>query len=483
MLDSATPPGTVATDGTSVEGEKSAVALTSVVAAVALTAMKTVVGLATGSLGLLAEAAHSALDLVAAVITLLAVRAAARPADGEHPYGHAKVENLSALAETALLLATCAWIVYEGVRRLLFHQVEVEATLWAFAVIGVSIVVDVGRSRALLRVARKTGSQALEADALHFSTDVWSSSVVLVGLGFVWLAAELRTAWLAKADAVAALVVAVIVIWVSLRLGRRSVGDLLDEVPRGLRERLAAALRVDGVRAVSRVRVRRSGPESFVDCTLRVEPGASLERGHRIADEAESAVRRLLPGADVVVHVEPDEGPAAAGGEPIPAVARRVASGLGLATHSLHLARGRDQLSLELHVEVPGELSVAEAHRQATDLEVALQAALPEVTSVVTHIEPATDPAQPVEAGTTELAEVVAHLEAVGRRHGLARPAHEVSLSRVGGELHLACHWAMDADAPIAEAHRLTEALELSLRERCPQLARVVIHVEPPDAP
>jgi len=198
--------------------EKRFVAFSSVLAAVFLTAMKVAVGVSTGSIGILAEAAHSSLDLVAAVVTLWAVRSAGRPADPEHTYGHAKIENLSALFETALLLLTCLWIVYESIERLFFHPAHVEPTAWAFAVMSISIVVDVSRSRALARTAKKYGSQALEADALHFSTDVWSSAVVLLGLALVVVSHRTGVAWLAKADAVAALVVAAIVVALSLNL-------------------------------------------------------------------------------------------------------------------------------------------------------------------------------------------------------------------------------------------------------------------------
>jgi cation diffusion facilitator family transporter len=462
--------------------EKQRVALTSVVAAVLLTAMKVVVGVSTGSLGVLSEALHSALDLVAALITLFAVRAAARPADDKHPYGHGKVENLSALVETALLLVTCVWIIYEAVRRLLFAHVEVEPSIWAFAVLAVSIVVDISRSRALRRVAVKTGSQALEADALHFSTDVWSSSVVMVGLGLVWLARELGRPGLVKADAVAALVVAGIVVWVGLRLGRRSVADLLDEVPPGLKERVEEAARVDGVREVVRVRVRRSGPESFVDCTLRVEAGASLERGHHIAEAAENAIRGVLPGADVVVHVEPGDEPQEAGAASVPAVVRRVASALGLPAHDLHLQRLPGGLSLELHVEVPEHLSVADAHARTDELEAAIRDALPDLRRVVTHIEPAEGCAIPQAARPAAESAVRVMLEDLAACREEVADAHDVTVCRVGEELHLTCHLTVEPDTPIADAHRVTQELEEALRNRFPDLGRVVIHVEPPDA-
>jgi len=242
--------------------EKRRVALASLAAAVLLTVLKLVVGLMTNSLGILSEAAHSALDLVAAAMTLWAVRVSSQPADQTHTYGHGKFENLSALGETALLLATCVWIIYEGIGRLYFGgEVEVDANLWAFLVVVISIVVDFSRSRALSRAAQKHRSQALEADALHFSTDIWSSAVVLFGLAAVAAGRSLGVPWLVKADAIAALAVAGIVIWVSFRLGKKSIDDLLDSVPRQLREDVAtAAAGVPDVEGVRQVRVRRSGP-------------------------------------------------------------------------------------------------------------------------------------------------------------------------------------------------------------------------------
>ena len=292
-------------DAGQAEREKRLVAASSVAAAVLLTGMKVVVGLQTGSIGILSEAAHSLLDLVAAAVTLWAVRASARPADRDHPYGHGKIENFSALFETGLLLATCVWIAYEAVKRLLFENVHVEATIWSFAIMFVSIVVDISRSRALSRAAKKHRSQALEADALHFSTDVWSSSVVIVGLLAVVASEAFGIPWLARADAVAALGVAGIAVLISLRLGKKSVDDLLDAVPPDLLSQVAAAAQVEGVREVSQVRVRRSGPDVFADATLEVDRGLSLEAAHELTERAEQAIRLAVPGSDVVVHTHP----------------------------------------------------------------------------------------------------------------------------------------------------------------------------------
>ena len=223
--------------------EKQSAALSSLLAAIGLTGFKIVVGLMTGSLGILAEAAHSGLDLVAAFMTFLAVRISGRPADSTHPYGHGKVENLSALFETLLLLATCVWIVMEATHRLRFHTGEIEVNAWSFVVMATSIAIDVSRSRMLYRAARKFNSQALEADALHFQTDIWSSAVVIVGLVAVKIAEWWPSlGWLRAGDAVAALGVSAIVVWVCVRLGKRTVDALVDSAPPGLEHRVAEAV-------------------------------------------------------------------------------------------------------------------------------------------------------------------------------------------------------------------------------------------------
>ena len=289
------------------EREKQSAALTSLVAAIALTAFKFIVGLVTGSLGILAEAAHSGLDLVAAAMTFFAVRISGRPPDRTHLYGHGKVENLSALGETLLLLATCAWIVWEALRRLLYNRSDVEVTVWSFAVMAASIAIDVSRSRVLARAAKKFHSQALEADALHFQTDVWSSSVVIVGLVCVkagdWLPGF---AWLRHADAIAALGVSGVVIWVSWRLGRRTIEALVDTAPEGMEERILAAVSaVPGVQNCHAIRLRYSGPVLFIDLHVLVDGRQSLFEAHALTERIEGVIHEVAPEADVTVHPEP----------------------------------------------------------------------------------------------------------------------------------------------------------------------------------
>jgi cation diffusion facilitator family transporter len=288
--------------------EKRSAAMSSVIAAVGLTGFKIIVGFATGSLGILAEAAHSGLDLIAAMMTFLAVRISGRPADQNHLYGHGKAENLSALFETFLLLVTCLWILYEATHRLFFHSVDFKVNLWSFAVMITSIVVDISRSRILYRAAEKYNSQALEADALHFSTDIWSSGVVILGLVCVKLSEWLPgLAFLRQADSVAAIMVGLIVVYVSIQLGVRTILALLDTAPAGMEKKIITAVEaLPGVKDCHSVRLRYSGPQLFVEIHVLVDGKQTLREAHDLTEEIEQTIQKLVPSADVTVHPEPD---------------------------------------------------------------------------------------------------------------------------------------------------------------------------------
>jgi len=288
--------------------EKYRAALTSVVATLLQTGMKLVVGILTGSLGILAEAAHSGFDLVAVMVTFMAIRISNKPPDAEHRYGHGKAENLSALFETVLLLGTCAWIIYEAVERLFFKKVHVEASLWAFVVMIVSIAIDASRSRVLRRAAHKHNSQALEADALHFTTDMWCSSVVILGLlGVKMSDFSPRLDFMHQTDAVAAIGVAMIVVWICSQLGKRSIQALLDRAPEGLARKIEAAIeKLPDVIDCHHVRVRASGPNIFVDVHVMVDGSQTLADAHALTEEIEKEVQKVSPGADVTVHPEPE---------------------------------------------------------------------------------------------------------------------------------------------------------------------------------
>jgi cation diffusion facilitator family transporter len=455
--------------------EKRAAAMSSVIAAVFLTAMKLVVGLLTGSLGILAEAAHSALDLIAAAVTLLAVRISGRPASSSYTYGHGKVENLSALFETLLLLATCLWIIYEAIQRLFFHPVAVEATLPAFVVMGISILIDFTRSRVLSRAAKKYNSQALEADALHFSTDIWSSSVVIGGLLLVLASRQLSIAWLGQADAVAALGVACIVVYVSMQLGRRTIIGLLDGIPAGLREEILRAAKVPGVLEVKQVRVRRSGAETFADVVLLVPPNSSLEGAHQIVHAARDKVRSILPQADVVVEVDSES----VRSEGVLDTVRQLAARQGLGVHSVHLYDVPGSRLLELHLEVSDALRVDQAHSLSGAFEESLHAALPDISEIVTHIEPAGDSTLRRAASPEDEERLMRSIREVADSLAVKCEPHQVNVRRVEGDLVVTFHCLFSPDIAIRDAHALTEQFERALRAREPELGRVVIHVEP----
>jgi cation diffusion facilitator family transporter len=281
--------------------EKKQVAIISVFAAIFPTGSKTLIGILTGSLGILSEALHSGLDLIAAFITYLSVRVSDAPADEDHHYGHGKTENLSALIETILLFITCAWIIYEAMHRLWTGNIHIEVNRWSYIVIISAVIIDFWRSRALMKAARKHNSQALEADALHFSTDIWSSSVVLLGLivsNFGWY----------YADVIAALVVAVIVIHVCYRLGRRSIDVLLDKAPIDKVKQINEILRrITYVMSFHDVKVRISGADVFVDLSINIDPQCTIEKGHQIADDIERIIKEEIPRSIIFVHIEPEK--------------------------------------------------------------------------------------------------------------------------------------------------------------------------------
>jgi cation diffusion facilitator family transporter len=461
------------------EKEKRAAARSSVLAAVFLTLLKLVVGLMTGSLGILAEAAHSLLDLVAAVITYLAVRVSGKPADTEHPYGHGKIENFSALIETGLLFAACAWIVYESVRRIFFVSIEVDPSLWAFLVMAVSIGVDSSRSRMLYRTARKHRSQALEADALHFSTDIWSSSVVIGGLILVWLgqhafpeAAHL----LHRADAAAALGVAIIVFFVSYRLGRRTMDVLLDRAPDGIPQKLReAAAGVEGVLRVGQVRVRRSGPKFFVDMTVDVDRNLSFERTHAIAEDVEVCVQSIAPGADVVVHTDPREVEREALAKRIRAVAYRNQ----MAVHNIALQEDDGGIFVDLHLEVDDHLSLKQAHELASRIEDDLHVDMPEIDRVYVHLESCGTGVGDGRDVTHQEGELVEKVKRLTDEIAGPSRCHSILVRRQGDKLSVSLHCHLDKELSIVEIHDITTRIETRLKERIPRLDRCVVHAEP----
>jgi cation diffusion facilitator family transporter len=476
--------------------EKALVALSSVGAAIGLTALKLTVGLLTGSLGILAETAHSGLDLVAALMTFFAVRLADRPPDATHHYGHAKVENLSAFFEAGLLLLTAVWIIYEAIRRLLFHEGHLETSLWAFLVMAISIVVDYSRSRALLRVARRLGSQALEADALHFSTDIWSSFVVIVGLLVVALAQQFNLpSWLAQADAVAALGVSLIVIWVSLRMAKETIDALMDRAPETFVQQVHLCLEeLENVTEVRRVRLRRSGNKLFADVVVAAPRTFTFEQTHQISNHVEfatmSGIRDMSPEAevDVVVHVEPCASPQETVSDQIHYLAERS----GIHAHDIRVRNVNGMLEADFDVELHGDMSLSEAHHLATRLEQAILNDNPSVRRVTTHLEVPNVAVVHRQDVTQKFRHMSHHISQIADAIAGQGSAHDIHIyqpdpcdvstqasSDQESELDLIMHTFFDAQQPLSKVHISAEEIKRALRQKYPRLGSIAIHTEP----
>jgi len=459
--------------------EKKRAALLSVGSALLLVSLKTFLVLRTGSLGVLSEALHSGLDLIAAIITFLSVRVSDEPADERHPYGHGKFENFSAFVETGLLLLTALYIIYEAFDRLFFHSVHIQPSITAIVILFFALGIDLTRSRALSNVAKKFSSEALEADALHFSTDVWSTTVVIVGVGLVWAGEVWNLPYLIYADALAGLAVAAVILWVGSQLGRRTIDALLDAAPEGLQQEIARAVaRMDGVLDVDRVRVRRAGNHHFVDATVSVARTASLEQVHALSDAIEKRIGEIVP-ADVMVHAEPR----APQGEHLFEAIRAVAQRMGLAIHDLSALQQQGKLFVELHLEVDENLSLREAHRQATELEEGIRELRDGPIEVNIHIEPLGRHIATPDDGAGEMKQlsgaVEQFLNAMPSEFDELVNCHDVHTRQVAHHILVSCHCTMKGTLPITQIHDVTATLEDRVKEKFPQIHRVTIHPEP----
>ena len=451
--------------------EKEQVALSSIAASAGLTVAKGLVGFSTGSLAILSEAGHSLIDLGATVMTYIAVRISGRPADEEHHYGHGKVEAVSALAETALLFLLSGIVIWEAVKRLVEHEGHVvEATVWAFGVIVVSIVVDFFRARALSHTAEKTSSHALEADALHFSSDLWSSLAVLIGL----VGVHYGLAW---ADSVAALVVAVLVCIAGWRLGKRTIDTLIDVAPPGAAEKITAIVaRVAGVVRVEQVRARSVGEQTFIDLTVAVSRTLPLDRVSAIKDAIGDALRRQIPGAEPVVTIDP----VALNNETVLDRVMVIARNRALAAHHVMVHDLKDRLAVSLDLEVDGKLSLRAAHDMADGLEDAIAAELGPGVEVETHIEPL----QPQDISGREappervkaVAIALSELAAKGRS---IRDVHDVRVRETDEGEIVNFHCRVDPQMSVQSVHENVDALERALKQQSPSIKRVIGHAEP----
>jgi cation diffusion facilitator family transporter len=449
---------------------KEKVALVSVAASGTLAAAKFTVGIMIGSLALISDALHSLIDLGATIITLLAVRAADRPPDAEHHYGHGKVESLAALAETALLFLLAGGVAVEAVKRLQEVPVAIAFSYVPFVVLGIEMAVNAWRARALMRVARETRSQALEADALHFASDFFGSIPVVIGLalsayGYAW------------ADSAAALVVAVLISILGLRLARRTLDTLVDAAPSGVADHVAAALRtIPGVVESQRVRVREVGPRSFVDVAVAVPRTLPIDRVAGIKASIQTAIEGVVSEADVTVTTSP----VALDDESVQERIMLIARNRGLDVHHLTVHAIGDRLAVAVDIEVDGALTLTVAHDIATGLERAIVDELGSEVEVETHIEPLQPPQLAGEerhGGRVET--VAATLSELAARNDVLRDIHNVRVRTAGDGEVVNFHCLVDGHLSVHDVHEAVDEVERGLRRQDTAITRVIGHAEP----
>lgn len=450
--------------------KKKQIALYSVIVGIILTFTKLIAGIVSGSLGILSEALHSFLDLGAACITFFSVRYSARPPDSTHQYGHGKIENLSALAQALLLFATCAWIVYEAVRRLAGKAFHVEASFLAFFVMIFALVLDIIISRVLYRGAKKYSSQALEADALHYSSDILSSAVVIIGLIGVKFGINVL-------DPIAALVVALLVIIASYRLSKRAVEELLDKAPPGVDKEIVQRINsmAGGVK-VENIRVRRSGASTFVDLIVGVRRGIPVSKGHKLTDEIEDEVKKIVPDSSVLVHLHPTSY-----GETITDTVQAVAQRFDKIQDVHNIQAYKDEKSskyfLSLHVKLVPSLSLEDAHAIIDELEAELAKEMPQVENIETHIETAdtmcNGSKRPL--SSEKMQRLCAEVKSDARIKGI----HDAFIHETGCATILSCHVFIEKGLSLNEAHEVATYIEEKVKQLFKDINDVVVHTEP----
>jgi cation diffusion facilitator family transporter len=453
-----------------VASKKERVAIVSVVASGTLATAKFVVGVAIGSLALISDALHSLIDLGATLVTWFAVRVADRPPDAEHHYGHGKVESVAALAASALLCLVAGGVAVEAVQRLRAGGTLIAFTIVPFVVLGVEMAINAWRARALMRVARETRSEALEADSLHFASDFFGSIPVIIGLllsagGYSW------------GDPAAALVVAVLIAALGFRMARRTIGTLVDTAPEGVADEAAAEIRkVAGVVGIDRVRVRMVGPRHFIDAAVRLPRTFPSDQVALVRTRVQQAVTRLFDDADVTVTTTP----VALDNETVLDRIMVIARNRALAVHHVTLHELKDRLAVALDLEVDGKLSLQAAHETADRLEEAIAAELGPGVEVETHIEPLQPkeaqgreaPPERVRAVQIALAELAAQTRTI-------RDVHNVRVRETDDGEIVNFHCRVDPSLAVQAVHEKVDALERALRERAPSIKRVIGHAEP----
>lgn len=464
------------------QNEKQNVAVVSVLAAIFLTSIKFVVAILTGSLGILSEAAHSSLDLCAAIITLIAVKLSDKPADSTHNYGHGKVESFSALIEVILLLITCGWIAYEAIGRLFLNKaVEIDNTIWGILVVAVCVIVDISRSRALKRVADKYNSPALQADALHFLSDVWSSIVVMLGLICIEVGKLLHIEILKYGDPIAALGVSVLVIAVSIRLVKQTVNVLLDAAPAGAINTIVDQVKsIDGVLELSNVRVRLSGPKYFIDLNVGISVNQTHKTVHDIVDNIQTKLHEIYPTSDIMISTFPVK-TTHSKDEQLETIVKSVVDKFELCTniHNINIYEVSGKKHLAIHIEVKRSIDLNESHKLSHDIENEICQVVENVDDInvfLEYVEQKYLSAEDITSNSEELVQRITSLLNVSPDN---LNCHHVKIYRRNNKYTIFLHCALNNNVPIEKAQIISKKISGKIRKNINSVESIHVHIEP----
>jgi cation diffusion facilitator family transporter len=432
--------------------------------------MKLVVGILTNSLGVLSEALHSGIDLIAVSTTYFAVKKADMPPDSEHLYGHGKAENLASLVEAILLLFITVWISYEAFGRFV-RGALLDVNIFSIVVMLTAISIDFTRSRALSRTAKKYRSQALEADALHFSTDLISSTVVIIGLVLIILGVP-------KVDSIAAISVAAIIIVAAYRLGKKSINALMDLAPVGLAKLVTEeARKVEGVEKIGQVRVRESGARTFVDITVFIDKVLSLEVAHGVTDRISKRIQSIIPDSDVIVHAEP------LSVETVALVAKIRSEAVNFPEikniHNILVSEVDNKLHIDFHIELEGALSLTKAHDLASELEARIRKLDGSIVAVSSHVEPVDGGTYNGTVDQEASLKLRAAITEIIKSFPEVRSFHEIYIEMINGKFKANVHCLFKSDITVNDAHRIATEIEETIKSKIKEIEIVSIHLEP----
>jgi len=449
--------------------EKKAVAIYSIMAAIFLITAKTAIGLWTGSLAILTDAVHSLLDLGASIITYFSVRISDKPSDREHHFGHGKVESLGALLQILFLLGACVGIILRAVDKIQSHSAEINLNIWAFVVILLSITIDFNRVRALRRVAKKYSSQALAADALHFSADIYVSAVVLLGLVAIKLGFP-------AADPIAAIAVSLFIISTAIRLARRAVDVLLDRAPAETEEIIRQTVRnFPEILDITKLRLRSDGRMTFAEMSLNVDRALTFGRADDLAARLQKALQDRLPAVDATFTLIP----ASAESEKTADAIRYIVSSFGLTLHHLIISETNEGPFASMHIELPGEITLDEAHSRAGEISARLHKEIPTLKKAVIHTEPSGTDDSCSHKGISNLDFLRDRVKTIVESFPGVADCHNIVLTPLTQGLALSADMRMDGTVTLEQTHQMSEKVEKKLREEITELTSITIHLEP----